>query len=87
MVGKVNETMCTCWGGCCSVSGVSESDMRDAPNLLPSWIFCSNGGDDPTDIPIFVSGLLANCQHSLPESRDAKNTVPVWTWRIRTPKF
>ena len=34
-----------------------------------------SGGDDLTDIPLTVSGLPPNSQHSLPEGRDAKNTV------------
>ena len=64
MTGKVNEGNGVCLGGCWGVGGVSESDMR-------------GGGDDPTDIPLFVSGLPRNYQHSLPEGRGAKKTVPV----------
>ena len=34
-------------------------------------------GDDIAVIPLFVSGLRINFQHSLPEDRYAKNTVPL----------
>ena len=34
-------------------------------------------GDDITIIPLFVSGLRTNFQHSVPEDRYAKNTVPL----------
>ena len=34
-------------------------------------------GDDIAVIPLFVSGLRIHFQHSLPEDRYAKNTVPL----------
>ena len=33
------------------------------------------GGDDLTDISLFVTGLPTNSQHSLAEGRDAKDTI------------
>ena len=59
------------WWGVAAVSG---SDMRGS-------------GDDIAVIPLFVSGLRINFQHSLPEDRYAKNTVPLWARNIRAPKF
>ena len=40
-----------------------------------------------TNICLFVSGLPVHCPHSLLEDKDAKNTLPLWSWSLSTPHF
>ena len=74
MVGRVNEGMCVCWAGCWGGGGVSESDMK-------------GGGDDLTDISLFVTGLPTNSQHSLAEGRDAKKYCHILNMKHRSSKI
>ena len=74
MVGRVNEGMCVCWAGCWGGGGVSETDIR-------------GGGDDLTDISLFVSGLPTNSQNSLAEGRDVKKYCPILNMKHRSSKI
>ena len=58
MARKVNESRCVCWGGCWSVGGVSESDVRggsdDFLGSLGMWLF----GVGPLRFSVAVNGLI-----------------------------